>query len=98
MLKALSEEMAARGVAFVGVDVRDQKASATSFQARHGIRYPSLFDRSGATVLSFKRLPATPPSTVILDKQGRVAARVLGETSASTLRPLIDDVLAEAGP
>lgn len=99
MLKALSDEMAPKGVAFVGVDVRDQKASASRFQQRFGITYPSIFDKSAASVLAFDgKLPSYPPNTVILDKSGRVAARVTGETSASTLRPLIEAVLAETAP
>ena len=99
MLKALSDELAAKGVQFVGVDLRDQKVSASRFQQRHGISYPSIFDKSAESVLAFDgKLPAYPPNTVILDKAGRVAARVTGETSASTLRPLIDAVLAEPAP
>lgn len=97
MLKALSDEMASSAVAFVGVDVRDQKVSASRFQQRYGISYPSIFDKTAASVLAFDgKLPSTPPNTVILDAAGRVAVRVTGETSASTLRPLIEAVLAEA--
>jgi thiol-disulfide isomerase/thioredoxin len=96
VLKALAAELAPRGVAFVGVDVRDQRTSATRFQERYGISYPSIFDQPAETVLAFDgRLPANPPNTVLLDRQGRVAARVTGETSASTLRPLITEVLDE---
>lgn len=99
MLKQLSDELAPQGVQFIGVDVRDQKVSASRFQVRYGIRYPSIFDQSAESVLAFDgKLPAYPPNTVILDKAGRVAVRVTGETSASTLRPLIAAVLAEPAP
>lgn len=99
MLKALSEELKVKDVAFIGVDIRDQRVSASRFQQRYGISYPSIFDKSAESVLAFDgKLPAYPPNTVILDKAGRVAARVTGETSASTLRPLIEAVLAEAAP
>lgn len=99
MLKALSDELRPKDVIFIGVDIRDQRASASRFQQRYGIRYPSIFDKSAESVLAFDgKLPAYPPNSVILDKAGRVAARVTGETSAGTLRPLIEAVLAEAAP
>jgi thiol-disulfide isomerase/thioredoxin len=97
VLKSLAEELAPQGVAFVGVDVRDQRVGATRFLERYGIAYPSIFDKSNELVIGFRGLPANPPNTVIIDKLGRVASRVTGETSASTLRPLIDAVLAEQG-
>ena len=96
VLRALSHELTPAGADFVGVDVRDQRASAAAFLTRYGIDYPSIFDQPAETVLAFEgKLPANPPNTVILDREGRVAARVTGETSASTLRPLITAVLGE---
>jgi thiol-disulfide isomerase/thioredoxin len=96
VLKSLSDELKPLGADFVGVDVRDQRTSARAFLDRYGIQYPSIFDQPAESVLAFDgKLPANPPNTVILDRQGRVAARITGETSASTLRPLITDVLDE---
>ena len=58
--------------------------------------YPNLFDPSGELVLRFAgRLPLSAiPSTVLVDKQGRIAARVLGDTTEATLVGLIDEVAA----
>src|SRR5690625_2698008 len=37
------------------------------------------------------------PSTVVLDRDGRVAGRILGQIDLATLHSLIDDTLAEEG-
>ena len=62
--------------------------------------YPSLFDPSGRTLLAFRGTlrPNSIPSTVVIDRQGRVAASILGElTSARTLVDLVDDVRKDKG-
>lgn len=80
-------------VVFVGVNVRDSAENAASFERDYGIAYPSILDRdSGAAQLAFagEVAPNAVPSTLILDEEGRVAARVLGAVeSASVLRALI---------
>jgi thiol-disulfide isomerase/thioredoxin len=86
-----------RGVQFVGVDVGDNRAAAQAHERRFGVTYPSVDDPSGRVLLAFRGTltPASRPSTLILDRDGRVAARVLGRVDATTLRDLIDDTLAE---
>ncbi|RAG62685.1 TlpA family protein disulfide reductase, partial [Burkholderia multivorans] len=61
------------------------------------IPYPNMIDSNGDMValLSGVLPPQATPSTVILDAQGRAAARVVGAVDESTLRGLIEDVLAE---
>lgn len=80
-------------VVFVGVNVRDSAENAAAFERDYGIAYPSILDRdSGAAQLAFagELAPNAVPSTLILDEEGRVAARVLGAVeSASVLRELI---------
>ena len=87
------------GVAFVGVNVRDQAGTAASFEQTYGVTYPSILDVNEGTVqLAFAGdvPPAAVPTTIVLDRQGRVAARVLGQlTDASILESIIDDLLAE---
>lgn len=97
MLSALSEELAGRGVSFVGIDVRDNVTAAKAFENRYGITYPSFDDPQARAVLAFQgTVPVQAvPSTIVLDRQGRVAARIVGVAEESTLRALVDTALAE---
>jgi len=87
------------GVSFVGVNVRDQAGNANAFEKTYGVDYPSLLDvDDGDAQLAFAGdvPPAAVPTTIVLDKQGRVAARVLGQLEdASILRGLVDSLLEE---
>ncbi len=66
------------GVEFVGVNIKDDTASARAMQRGKGVRYPSIEDQPGSLLLKFRgQAPQTPPTTFILDRQGRVAARFL---------------------
>jgi thiol-disulfide isomerase/thioredoxin len=86
-------------VSFVGVNVRDQAGTAAPFEKDYGITYPSILDvESGEAQLAFAGPvpPAAVPTTIVLDKDGKVAARVLGQLKdASILETIIDDLLAE---
>jgi peroxiredoxin len=86
-----------KGVQFVGIDTRDTKAAAQAFERRFGLTYPSISDEDGELLLAFRTTlpPNAIPSTIVLDRQGRVAARIVGATTEEKLRRLIDDVLAE---
>lgn len=81
---------------FVGINTRDNSAAtAQAFERSFGIEYPSFFDPQGELLLLLKDLPPKAiPSTLVIDGQGRAAARVLGETTAATLQGIIDDVAA----
>lgn len=80
-------------VSFLGINTRDTPAAAQAFERSFDITWPSLNDPDGMLLLEFAQLPPKAiPSTVVLDEQGRVAARVLGEVSASTLRGILEDV------
>lgn len=84
-------------VIFVGINLRDSPATAAAFLTKHGVTYPSISDQasSGQPSLALQgKAPATP-STLILDRHGRLAARILGPTTQATLAGLIEDVLAE---
>jgi thiol-disulfide isomerase/thioredoxin len=86
-------------VQFVGLNIRDDAAGAAeAFERRFGITYPSIDDNDGSLLLSFRRTvpPRAIPSTLVLDRQGRVAARVLGDTTRATFVGLIDQIRAEA--
>lgn len=79
---------------FVGIDFREDPARGAAFQKKAGITYPSLTDESGVAILALQGKAPTVPTTLVLDPQGRIAARVNGPASASTLRGLVDDVVA----
>lgn len=97
-LAALSTQYADSGVQFVGLDTRDSDVSARAFDAKYGIDYPSVIDRDGQLQLLFSDSlpPQAIPSTLVVDADGKVAARVLGRASESTLRGVIDPLLAES--
>jgi thiol-disulfide isomerase/thioredoxin len=96
-LKAAAEKLTAahEPVVFMGINYRDNPDSGRSTAARWGIPFPSLDDPSGRTILSLQGKVTSPPTTLVLDRQGRIAARVSGTVSTSTLTGLVDDVLAE---
>ena len=96
-LERVWEQTRSQDVQFVGVNTRDQNAAARAHERRFQISYPSIDDDSGRVLLAFRGTlpPVAIPSTVVLDRQGRVAARVLGKVGAATLRGVVDDVLAE---
>lgn len=82
-------------VAFIGILTRDNPANAEAFERRFKIPYPTIIDDS--ILIGFKgSLPANAiPTTVVLDKKGRVAARISGVVTIASLSELIDKVLAE---
>lgn len=83
-------------VEFVGIDFREDPARGAAFSAKEGITYPSLSDESGVAILALQGKAPTVPTTLVLDTQGRIAARVNGPVSATTLRGLVDDVVAQS--
>lgn len=84
------------GVRFLGVDVRDDRASAAAFTRRYHVPYPSLFDLSGQQALAFRGLPPNAvPTTFVLDLNGRIAARALGRINAEQLTAVITTLRQE---
>lgn len=99
-LRKVSRKTRPEGVRFMGINVRDNDASALAFERRYGIPYPSIRTAdSQAALLAFgSKLPASAvPSTMIVDREGRLAARVIGKASYGTLSALVEDVLGEDG-
>ena len=78
------------GVEFVGVDIRDDRTRGRAFQRTKHVPYPSLFDDDGTLLLKFRgQAPQNPPTTLVLDRNGRVAARfVQGVTLTQLLVPV----------
>jgi thiol-disulfide isomerase/thioredoxin len=97
-LQALSEEFQDQGVQFVGVNVRDTAETALAFDRKFDIGFPSIIDaQSGAVSLAFQGVvsPQAVPTTLVIDKQGKVASRILGRIDPSILKTLIETVVAE---
>ena len=95
----VSTDLKAQGVQFVGINVADAKeSSALAFEETYGITYPSLYDPSSRLMLRFKKgtlnLQAIP-STLVLDRDGKIAARTLQALTEDQLRKMIAPVLAE---
>ena len=81
---------------FIGIDSRDPgEAAPQAFVRAHKISYPSIYDPDGSEVVKFDDLPPSAiPSTLVVDKQGRLAVRILGSISRDTLIDIVDDVAA----
>lgn len=88
---------ATKGTAqFLGINTRDlDPAQALAFVRSFKINFPNFYDPDGALLLELKAIPPKAiPSTLVLDQQGRIAARILGETTATTLVGTVEDVAA----
>jgi thiol-disulfide isomerase/thioredoxin len=98
ILQAVHEQYADE-VSFVGVNVRDQAGTARPFEEDYGITYPSILDvDEGLVQFAFAgKVPAAAvPTTLVLDQEGRVAARILGQIEdESILDSIVRDVVAE---
>jgi peroxiredoxin len=95
----VAKESASKGVQFVGINTRDTSTTpAVEFEKAHGITYPSLYDPTGRLLLRFRKGTLNPqaiPSTLILDRDGRIAARTLQPLSEEKLHEMLDPVVAE---
>jgi len=86
------------GVAFLGIDVRDNnRDAAVDFVVDRKVTFPSIYDPAMRTMIAFGgRYPTTViPSTVVLDRKHRVAAVFLRELLAQDLQPLVERLAAE---
>jgi thiol-disulfide isomerase/thioredoxin len=85
----------ARGVQFIGINVRDSHGAAQSYTEEFKIPYPSLFDQAA---LEAVRLQAVAlPSTFILDRDGVVAYRLTGKTTLAILSARLDKLHSQGG-
>lgn len=98
-LAAVAEQTAADGVVFIGVNTRDTETAARAFEDEFGVPYPSVVDTDGRRLLAFRDTlpPAAIPSTLVVDRDGLMAARVIGEISENSLRGLVTDIAGEPG-
>jgi thiol-disulfide isomerase/thioredoxin len=87
-LSTVFDREKAKGVQLLGIDVRDDRGSASDFVQNNQISYPSIFDPAGRSLLALKGYPRNVvPSTIVLDRRHRVAAVYLERVTASKLLP-----------
>jgi len=96
-LQQVWSEVQDSGVQFVGLNTRDSQAPADAFVDRFGLTYPNVVDTDGSRQLLFHETlpPAAIPSTIVIDRSGKVAGRAIGEVDRSRLLGMIEPILAE---
>ncbi|QGV79196.1 TlpA family protein disulfide reductase [Streptomyces ficellus] len=99
----VANELKARGVEFVGINARDgNKRQALAFEESFAVPYPSLYDPAGELLLyGFPKGTLNPqgiPSTIVLDRDGKIAARALKPLNDTDLRTMIDPILKDEAP
>ncbi|MFG2986524.1 TlpA family protein disulfide reductase [Streptomyces sp. NPDC048258] len=98
-LERLSGQTRAEGVRFLGINTRDRdRAAAQSFVRAHGLGFPSLHDPAGELLLRFPPAflnPRAIPSTLVIDRRGRIAVSIGGAVTDEELRPLLARVAEE---
>ncbi|MCP2333337.1 TlpA family protein disulfide reductase [Actinoalloteichus caeruleus] len=98
-LQRMSEATADEDVQFLGISVRDNPRSAPiDFMENLGLTYPSIYDPSGRSLLGLRGYPRNAvPSTLLIDREQRVAAVFLAQVHEEELMPAVEDLLAEGG-
>lgn len=97
-LEEVAAEYADQGVQLIGLNTRDSEASARNFIKNYGVSFPSIVDTDGRLQLLFNETlpPQAIPSTIVIDRNGMVAARALGAVDASTLSAIVDQLQQES--
>jgi thiol-disulfide isomerase/thioredoxin len=87
------------GAAVLGIDVRDERQAAADFVRDRGVTFDSIFDPPGRVLARLSGYPRnTVPSTLVLDRQHRVAAVFLTVVRVPELMPLVERLQAEPAP
>ena len=87
-----------KNVQFIGVNVRDSAETANAFERNFEVTYPSIIDaKTGSVLLAFTGIvaPQAVPTTLVIGKDGKVTARVLGRIDKSILSALIKTAVEE---
>ena len=92
----VAEQTKDDGVQFIGVNVKNAKDEALAFERKQAVPYPSLHDQPGVLLTRFRKLvPQVPPTTLILDRQGRIAGRFIGGVTTRELLVPVQALAAE---
>ena len=97
-LGQLARQRASRGVRFVGIDIRDEPDSAAAFTQQFNVGYPSISDPNDEIALDFHSTvpPADIPTTLVIDRSGRIADRIFGASTYRQLLSVINQVSGQA--
>ncbi len=86
----------ASGVEFIGVNVKNAKDEALAFERKQGVPYPSLHDQPGVLLTRFRKIvPQVPPTTLVLDRKGRIAGVFIGGVTTRELLVPVQALAAE---
>ncbi|MGW0708622.1 TlpA family protein disulfide reductase [Streptomyces sp. NPDC002643] len=95
----VSTDLAGQGVQFVGINTRDTSTRpARAFEDEYKVTYPSLYDPTGKLLLRFEKGALNPqmiPSTLVVDRDGKLAARAQKPLTEELLRKMLKPILAE---
>jgi thiol-disulfide isomerase/thioredoxin len=94
----LQDQFLGDEVQFIGVNVRDTSETALAFARQINLNFPSVMDaKTGSVVLAFTGVvtPQAVPTTLVIDSEGNVSARVLGRIDKGILKELIKTVISE---
>ncbi|MFG1926719.1 TlpA family protein disulfide reductase [Cryptosporangium sp. NPDC048952] len=95
-LQRVHQATKASGVQFLGVNIKDTESRAKGFDHKFNITYPSLFDPSQRVALQLKAAPPNAvPATIVLDREGRIAAVFRKGMLDSELQPVVEKIAAE---
>ncbi len=92
----LAELDARDDVQLIGVNGRDDAPTAAAFERTFAIEYPSIDDSDGAATAALQGIVAmnAVPTTLVVDTEGNLHARIIGTADPSTLRSLVDEAAA----
>lgn len=97
VLSKLARELEPSGVQFLGIAIREGATTSKAYTDANDVPYPSISDSGGKLLVGFtSSLPAVAvPTTYVIDRQGRVATRLLDVATEPTLRALITEIVDE---
>lgn len=95
-LQRVADATASDGVALLGIDVRDDRDAASDFVRDRSLTWPSIYDPPGRSLLALHGYPrSVVPSTIVLDREHRVAAVFLQALLTDDLLPVVERIAAE---
>jgi thiol-disulfide isomerase/thioredoxin len=95
--EALSKSLAPKGVQFVGIDLRDNRDAAMTFERAYHVTYPSFFDPTDRFLLAFPgAVPSTTPFTIVIDPHGGIAAKIASSLDYTHLKEFLHRALTES--
>lgn len=98
-LQRVWEKYRDQGVQFLGINTRDnQVENAVRFEQEKGVTFPSLYDPAGEQLLKFPKGTLNPqsiPTTIVVDRDGKLAARAVGGQTDDALESMLQPIVAE---